>query len=241
MESILLCGAKLCIASYTFKIGKIDFFIIKEFLGVDRTEDLQDQRLQARRVAMLDAAEQLFGEQGFDDTTLGAIVARSGGSLATLYKLFETKEGLLAQVLKRRPDQARAVIAEVRELGLPPAQMLREMLLRLRAKALTEENIRLVRAMVAQSIRDEKFSQQFRGEHLENAIAELSEIFAQLQAKGQIVSADPEVLARMFFAMISFDIYTAVARFEMFHKRTPEQVEAEFALFLRTMGLDESA
>ncbi|OYX66396.1 MAG: hypothetical protein B7Y88_05830 [Sphingomonadales bacterium 32-64-17] len=190
---------------------------------------------------MLDAAEQLFGEQGFDDTTLGAIVARSGGSLATLYKLFETKEGLLAQVLQRRPDQARAVIAEVRELGLPPAQMLREMLLRLRAKALTEENIRLVRAMVAQSIRDEKFSQQFRGEHLENAIAELSEMFAQLQAKGQIASADPEVLARMFFAMISFDIYTAVARFEMFHKRTPEQVEAEFALFLRTLGLDDSA
>ncbi|MEN7536161.1 TetR/AcrR family transcriptional regulator [Aurantiacibacter flavus] len=208
---------------------------------MDRTEDLQDQRLQARREAMLDAAEYLFGEQGFDDTTLNAIVARSGGSLATLYKLFETKEGLLAQVLHRRPDQARADIAEVRALGLPPAQMLREMLMRLRAKALSNENIRLVRAMVAQSIRDETFSQQFRGEHLERAIAEMSEIFADLQAKGQIAPDDPEVLARMFFSMISFDIYTAVARFEMFHKRTREQVEAEFSLFLRTIGLEVPA
>ena len=206
-----------------------------------RTEDLQDQRLQARRVAMLDAAEQLFGQQGFDDTTLTAIVARSGGSLATLYKLFETKEGLLAQVLHRRPDKARAVIAEVRGLNLPPAAMLREMLLRLRAKALSEENIRLVRAMVAQSIRDEKFSQEFRGEHLERAIAEMSEVFAELQANGQITNDDPAVLARIFFAMLSFDTYTAVARFEMFHKHTKEQVEAEFALFLRTIGLESRA
>ncbi|WP_137679369.1 TetR/AcrR family transcriptional regulator [Aurantiacibacter suaedae] len=190
---------------------------------------------------MLDAAEQLFGEQGFDDTTLSAIVARSGGSLATLYKLFETKEGLLAQVLHRRPDQARAVIAEVRDQRLPSAQMLREILMRLRAKALSEENIRLVRAMVAQSIRDETFSQQFRGEHLERAIAEMAEIFAKLQAAGKVTpDDDPEVLARMFFSMISFDIYTAVARFEMFHKRTKEQVEAEFGLFLRTIGLEGS-
>ena len=208
---------------------------------MDRSQDLQDQRLQARREAMLDAAEQLFGQQGFDDTTLSAIVARSGGSLATLYKLFETKEGLLTQVLQRRPDQARAVIAEVRALGLPPAAMLREMLLRLRAKALTEENIRLVRAMVAQSIRDETFSQQFRGEHLERAIAEMSEVFVEMQTNGQISSDDPEVLARMFFAMISFDIYAAVARFELFHKRTKAQVEAEFSLFLRTIGLEGRA
>lgn len=208
---------------------------------MSHTEDLQDQRLQSRRVAMLDAAEQLFGEQGFDDTTLTAIVARSGGSLATLYKLFETKEGLLAQVLRRRPDEARAIIIEVRELGLPPAVMLREMLLRLRAKALTEENIRLVRASVAQSIRDEKFSQQFRGEHLECAIAEMGKVFADLQAAGEITKDAPEVLSRLFFSMISFDIYTAVARFEMFHKRTKEQVEAEFSLFLRTIGLEYPA
>src|SRR3546814_3108340 len=50
-------------------------------------------RRQDRRKAILDAAESLFLDQGFDRVSLAAVVGQSGGSLATLYELFGNKQG----------------------------------------------------------------------------------------------------------------------------------------------------
>jgi AcrR family transcriptional regulator len=47
-----------------------------------------------RRRAIMDAAKALFMKQGYAATSLEQVVARSGGSLATVYQLFGNKEGL---------------------------------------------------------------------------------------------------------------------------------------------------
>src|SRR3546814_2798082 len=54
-------------------------------------------RQQDRRKAILDAAESLFLDQGFDRVSLAAVVGQSGGSLATLYELFGNKQGLRSE------------------------------------------------------------------------------------------------------------------------------------------------
>lgn len=56
---------------------------------------------ERRQSAILDAAESLFLEQGYDRTSLAEIVKRSGGSLATLYELFGNKQGLLHAIATR--------------------------------------------------------------------------------------------------------------------------------------------
>ena len=56
---------------------------------------------------MIEAAESLFLEQGYDTTSLAAIVKRSGGSLATLYELFGNKQGLLRAIIELRDEQDR--------------------------------------------------------------------------------------------------------------------------------------
>ena len=55
-----------------------------------------DRRLSpdARRQAIMDAAKALFLSKGYAATSLEEIIATSGGSLATLYKLFGNKQGL---------------------------------------------------------------------------------------------------------------------------------------------------
>src|SRR3546814_13764796 len=53
------------------------------------------------RKAILDAAESLLLDQGFDRVSLAAVVGQSGGSLATLYELFGNKQGLLRAVIER--------------------------------------------------------------------------------------------------------------------------------------------
>ena len=54
---------------------------------------------EARLRRMLDVARRMFVEHGYHHTSLDAILARSGGSKATLLKYFGNKAGLLAAVL----------------------------------------------------------------------------------------------------------------------------------------------
>jgi AcrR family transcriptional regulator len=51
---------------------------------------------------ILDAAEQMFAEAGFDGASLRDIVREAGVNLATVYYYFESKEGLIAAVIERR-------------------------------------------------------------------------------------------------------------------------------------------
>jgi len=60
------------------------------------------RQLAARREQFIGAAEKLFLEHGFAKTSVNAIVREAGGSLATLYSEFGTKEALFESVLCQR-------------------------------------------------------------------------------------------------------------------------------------------
>ena len=56
---------------------------------------------EARRQAILDVAAEVFCEQGFEQTSMSEITARVGGSKATLYSYFPSKEALFVEVMQR--------------------------------------------------------------------------------------------------------------------------------------------
>jgi AcrR family transcriptional regulator len=60
------------------------------------------RQLAARREQLIAAAEQLFLQNGFANTSVNAIVREAGGSLATLYAEFGSKEALFESVLSER-------------------------------------------------------------------------------------------------------------------------------------------
>jgi AcrR family transcriptional regulator len=57
------------------------------------------KKTEARRDAIIAIAAEVFLENGFDATSMSEIAARVGGSKATLYNYFSSKEELLLQVL----------------------------------------------------------------------------------------------------------------------------------------------
>ena len=59
----------------------------------------QSARGRARLARMLGAATELFLRDGYDQTSIDAILDRSGGSKATLYAYFPTKEDLFRAVI----------------------------------------------------------------------------------------------------------------------------------------------
>jgi AcrR family transcriptional regulator len=62
----------------------------------------RSRQLAARREQLIAVAEQLFLQHGFANTSVNAIVREAGGSLATLYAEFGSKEALFESVLSER-------------------------------------------------------------------------------------------------------------------------------------------
>ena len=72
-------------------------------------DDPRSRRRAARRAAstndILDAAEQVFSEDGLRDGSLRRIAELSGYSTAAIYKFFDSKHHLVTETLNRRADE----------------------------------------------------------------------------------------------------------------------------------------
>jgi AcrR family transcriptional regulator len=72
-------------------------------------DDPRSRRRAARRAAsiadILDAAEQVFSEDGLRDGSLRRIAELSGYSTAAIYKFFDSKQHLVTETLNRRADE----------------------------------------------------------------------------------------------------------------------------------------
>jgi AcrR family transcriptional regulator len=64
-------------------------------------------KCENRRQAILDIAATLFREVGFEGASMSEISARVGGSKATLYNYFKSKEELFVEVMMNAAEQAK--------------------------------------------------------------------------------------------------------------------------------------
>ncbi len=63
---------------------------------------LSNDGLSARAQLILQTAQKLFFQQGFDETSLEMIISESGGSRRSIYNEFGNKQGLLFAVIQRQ-------------------------------------------------------------------------------------------------------------------------------------------
>lgn len=68
-------------------------------------QSLKDKKRELYREAVLDAAERVFGDEGYEATKVQRIAAESGVSLTTLYSVFESKWEIYRAVNRRRLDE----------------------------------------------------------------------------------------------------------------------------------------
>ncbi len=151
---------------------------------------------------MIDAARHLFLEKGYGATTLNDIVSRSGGSLSTLYELFENKSGLLRAVVEdasddllraiqsatiddKRPHEALSIIGEYfsQRLGDP-------------------ELMSLLRVIANETMKFPELGSQFYASGPEAAHRLIGGYLARQQAQGLLVVNNPEEAAILFLQML---------------------------------------
>jgi AcrR family transcriptional regulator len=85
-----------------------------------RAEVTPNHRGARSREVVLDAAERLMAEQGYDAATVAAIVEQAGIPPSSIYHYFGSKEGVLLAVMQRGANRFFAALPDVdRRLGSP--------------------------------------------------------------------------------------------------------------------------
>ncbi len=116
----------------------------------------QQARTRAALGRLLDAAEALVSEKGFDQTAIADIVRRAGVSVGGFYRRFQDKDGLLQALHERFCDEARATTDEALDPtkweGATAAEILAEV--SAFVVAIYRERVGLLRAFLDRCVTD---------------------------------------------------------------------------------------
>lgn len=160
-------------------------------------------KTDARRKAIVAAAWEAFRENGFERTTMSDIIARAGGSKATIYSYFDSKDDLFAAALEHGLWEATQ--EPFRQLAKPGP--LAQRLLRF-ARAdlkirLSPDMIAVERMLVAEAERSHVYETLREKSFLRRRlIADRLEIEIE---QGNLRDADPIRAAIHLLALIEFD------------------------------------
>ncbi len=191
------------------------------------------ERARARRDAILDAGRELFLEKGYAATSLAEIVARSGGSLATVYELFGSKRGLFEAILVEFSARVMEPFA-TDDLEIDPERGLTDLAHRYLAMVLEPKIVGWWRTMLAEAAHVPELREIFLGcdgGPLQRAIAGYLE---RLRRRGQIELDDASVAAGQFLELVRGPLHRrALVGEESFDPREIERhVQWAVRLFL---------
>ncbi|MBZ9559159.1 MULTISPECIES: TetR/AcrR family transcriptional regulator [Modicisalibacter] len=167
-----------------------------------RSSPQTNARGLARRERLLDAARDVFLEQGYAGASVNEIVARAGGSLATLYKQFGNKEGLFMAALERHIATAWVVLEEGRREATVPEQVLYDLGRRMLELSLDPGVMRLKRGLAFEAERVPELGEMFLSRGPDRIRRELATYLAEQVARGRLVIDDPREAAGMFMGML---------------------------------------
>lgn len=143
---------------------------------------------------ILDAAEALVAEKGFEDTTVAEVARRAGSSVGAFYTRFRDKEGMLYALYERYLEQATATADDAlgpeRWEGATVAEILTVVVRFL--VAIHREQLGLIRAFVVRSHGDAAFRE--RQQRLARYVsARLTALL--LERSAEIAHPEPELAA----------------------------------------------
>ena len=200
-------------------------------------ENAEICRLDRRRKAIVEAALSLFVDQGFERTTLGNIVERAGGSLATVYKLFGSKDGLLEAVVFEKASSGEALIAEAVEEGGLPNEILHRIAKGLHAHFLDPEVVALVRIVIARSVSDPDFASLFFERTATRTRDLLKRMFDAWKKHGVPISGDSEMLAELFLDLFVSDLHAEAISHGIAVDHTAQRLRDRIKFFIVGAGL----
>jgi AcrR family transcriptional regulator len=167
-------------------------------------------KTEAKRRAILQAAAEVFGEVGFERASMSEIRARVGGSKASLYNYFPSKEKLFFEVMYQATESELVKITASLD---SEAEDVRQELLRFGQKLLTAlyspEAIALRRVAIAESGQSDIGKVVFEGATLPME-KHVTEFLRRAMKRGGLRSADAKVAAMHLLSLLESELLQRV-------------------------------
>lgn len=113
---------------------------------------LDTTKLSPRGLLILDAAQNLFYNQGFDETSLAMIINEAGGSRRSIYNEFGNKRGLLMAVIQRQVKVQSEILTSINR-HLEAKEALNQVCIKFVQGMLSAELMSLFRLVVQQVVK----------------------------------------------------------------------------------------
>lgn len=189
----------------------------------------------ARRDAMLAAALDVFLEYGYEGASIEEVMRRVGGSKASLYRYFGSKEGLFGDIIVARCDEFMQGFKVPVQADDDIEATLTALAKFLVTMFLDRKRLELFRIMIAEMPRFPALAQRFyeygpaRGRKL------LGDYFRRQHEAGRLVCPDPEFTAVQFIEMVKANPqHRALLGFEPFlpGRTAAQHIAGVVSLFL---------
>ena len=167
----------------------------------NRPKSLKAKKRELYRQAVLDAAERVFGDEGYEATKVQRIAAEAGLSLTTLYSVFDSKWEIYRAVHRRRLDEVIRLAEGVVQQGASPLETLiagTRMQLRFFMDRRDYTKMQLKEVTAWSTIELLRSPEQVEG--LGMGLAQFASLFRAGIDAGDFVEDDPELMARMVIA-----------------------------------------
>lgn len=203
-----------------------------------------DGRREKRRRAILAAARALFLEKGYSRTTIGDIVAESGGSRSTLMELFGGKEGLLVAVLIEASRVVETTFSALAGSVAPPEVALRDFAHQFAHAVLQPETMAMLSMLAAEGGRFPEIAAEFFRLGPDVVVAMLSDYFRRNVAAGYLRPMDPDATARSFLGMVLGGAEVRILAGASVAEQRAEalaRIDAAVGIFLRGVSREASS
>ena len=179
-----------------------------------------------KRQAILDTAYRLFRAHGFEKTSMAEITARVGGSKATLYSHFPSKEELFVEcVMEALENYMSGTLKYLDAAGSEPAAALVKFGASVLRFICSPEQIEVRRMVIAEAVRSGTGKLFF--DKLEALRARLSAFLAECMSSRTLRRDDPNLAADHFGALLEAEVLEPL----LLHVRddSPDEQEIERA------------
>jgi len=163
--------------------------------------------LSTRGQSILNSAQQLFFQYGFDETSLAMIIKEAGGSRRAIYSEFGNKQGLLIAVIQRQVSVQSEILSTI-DRTLCPEKALNDMCFTFVKGMLSPTIIALFRLVMQQVVKLPALGEIIYQKGLMTGVKPLVEYLDYLTDKNMLQIDNTHFAARMLIEMAKGPLHT---------------------------------
>jgi AcrR family transcriptional regulator len=193
-----------------------------------KTARAKRQTPDSRRAAILDAAAQVFFEQGYAATSVDAIISHCGGSKRNIYREFGSKEGLFTTLVSESAESAVKALPVDGGGGQPLREILLDFGRRLLTLYMSPALLGAYRSILTEARRFPDLAKAFYEKGPGRAADRLAEVLEDAKASGDIHCDDCHAAADHFMGMLRDNLHLRVV-LGLQPPPSPAEIEAAVA------------